>query len=480
MLKVNVIGHDYYYGLTDIIRLFWNGISEKKEDNSIICTECEENITIFSKVSDNKIVTTWVEFLDFPDKNINYNDISNLPSLDVKRELKRQLYILLSHIMDKKYPWGCLTGIRPTIIAGETLNPQEMSELYLVREDKAKLAFEVKENEDKILSKLSKNDLNIYVGIPFCPSRCEYCSFVSQDIGHHLKRLNDYEESLIKEISLVGKKINRRISSLYIGGGTPTVFEDKIFEHFIRNTIDLLPIDSNTEITIEAGRPDTITDYKLDVIKDLGVRRICINPQTMNNNTLKNLNRKHTSEDIIKVFEEAKARNIDVINMDLIAGLKYEEPEELINSLNRLIELNPANITIHTLYKKRRSAMKKEDITSRLREDEALDYSVSKAYNILKDNGYIPYYMYRQKDTGHGLENVGFAKEGTECLYNVAMMTDGRDVLSFGAGGMSKRVFEETSKGKYRLERHSCVKDVLLYMENVNEIAQGKCDFFEL
>lgn len=480
MLTVKIVGHEYYYGLSDIIRLFWNGISENRDEHTITCEDCVFDLTILSILGEDSKVETRVCFNQNSKDNFSYSDKFDLEELDFKRELKRQLYLVLSDITNKSFPWGCLTGIRPTIIAGETKNQDDMSKQYLVRPDKAELAYEVKNNEDRILDLINKDSLNIYVGIPFCPSRCEYCSFVSQDIGHHIGRLEEYEKALCQEIQTIGARINREVRSLYIGGGTPTVFEDKLFEHLLRTTFESLPVDKNTEVTIEAGRPDTITEYKLDVIKDLGVQRICINPQTMNSDTLRKLNRKHSAEDVYEIYNLSKAKSIDIVNMDLIAGLKYEEPDELIRSLNKVIDLNPANVTIHTLYKKRRASMSREDITERLREDDALDRAVSQAYEILRENEYIPYYMYRQKDTGHGLENVGFARKGTECIYNVAMMTDGRDVLSFGAGGMSKRIFEETSPGKFRLERHSCVKDVLLYMQKIEEISEGKIEFFGL
>lgn len=479
MIKVRLIGHENYYALSDVMRLFWGNVKENKEQGLIYSeTDAEEEIIVVSEVDSNNQVNTTLG--NGEEVLFSANETKLLYPLDIKREVKRQLYIVLERYTHKSLPWGCLTGIRPTIIAGECDNYQDMMRKYLVREDKAKLAYEVGANETRILNRTDEEDINIYVGIPFCPSRCEYCSFVSQDIGHHLGRLKDYEQALTKEIEYLGTKVNRSISSLYFGGGTPTVLDDELFEDLLRRTFASFNITSDTEVTVEAGRPDTITEHKLDVIAELGVKRICINPQTMNNQTLASLNRRHTAEDIVHSYEMARERGIDIINMDLIAGLKYEDSSELISSLNKVISLEPANITIHTLYKKRRSAMSKNDIVDRLGEDWKLDKTLSEAYDILRDNGYIPYYMYRQKDTGHGLENVGFAKPGTECLYNVAMMTDGRDVLSCGAGGMSKRVYEETEPGKFRLERHSCVKDVLLYIQQVNDIAAGKADFFEL
>ena len=387
----------------------------------------------------------------------------------------------LSDITKKELPWGCLTGIRPTLVACEEDDPKALEEKYFVRPDKAALAFETSREEQRILELVPEENLNIYVGIPFCPSRCEYCSFVSSDISCHMDRLVNYGAALEREIKLISKHITRPISSLYVGGGTPTVFEEREFASLLDCIYSNLNITSQAEVTVEAGRPDTITDGKLVAMRDHGITRICINPQTMRSETLLRLGRKHTAEDTVRVFEKACSMGFDLINMDLIAGLPYEEPEEHVKSTRRLIELAPANITVHTLYKKRRAAMSRDKVMDKEKTRDTLDECVAESYKLLMEAGYHPYYMYRQKDTGHGLENTGFAKGDTGSLYNVAMMSDARDVLSFGAGGMSKRCFKQEGEAvKHRVERCPTIKDALTYIERVEEMADKKIAFFEL
>ena len=347
--------------------------------------------------------------------------------------------------------------------------------MYLVRPDKAELAVKTYMEEQRILDTVPKESLCIYIGVPFCPSRCEYCSFVSSDISHHMGLLAEYEQALIKEISLVAPAVTSKVSAVYMGGGTPTVFDDEAMERILYKIRDLIAMDSDTEFTVEAGRPDTITKRKLTAMRKAGVNRLCINPQTMSDETLARLNRRHTSSDTVRTYHMARETGFDIINMDLIAGLKYEPSERLLESLDAVMDLDPANITVHTLYKKRRASMDKADVLDRTGSRGDIDTVLTKAYSLLEGRGYGPYYMYRQKDTGHGLENVGFAKPGTGCRYNVAMMSDRRDVLSFGAGAMSKRTFEGG-----RLERCPSIKDVIGYIKSVEEVADKKKRFFDI
>ena len=378
-------------------------------------------------------------------------------------------------------PWGCLTGIRPTLVAYEEKTPESLIGRYYVSPDKAELACRTAEEELRLTELIPENDMNIYVGIPFCPTRCSYCSFISQDISHHMNRLTSYEEALEAEIRLLAPRISRRVSSIYVGGGTPTVLPEAEFRSLLDCMYSEIAIDGNCEVTIEAGRPDTITEDKLLAMREHGITRICINPQTMNSDTLARLNRKHTAEDIVRIYEMAKAMGFESINMDLIAGLPYETAEDFTKSLGRVIELDPANITIHTLYKKRRAELSKETVLDRTESRGSLADAVKGGYEMLYEAGYHPYYMYRQKDTGHGLENTGFAKGDTGCIYNVAMMTDMRDVLSFGAGSSSKRCFrQEGEEYKRRVERCFTTKNAIEYIKDYAKAAERKAEFFGL
>ena len=464
-MRVILRGHNNTYGISDVLRLFFSNVREDKENNEVT-SEDAPDMTLISEIFEGKAYT-YEEGRSRPEVSDGY-------VIDPKRAVKKSFYQYMSDLTSTAYPWGCLTGIRPTIVAEEEHFDEKMlSDKYLVREDKARLACITGSNEKRILEDVPKEDMGLYIGIPFCPSRCEYCSFISADATKHLKILDKYEEALEKELSYIAENIGRKISMIYIGGGTPTVLSDKTFEKLIAKVTDTLSPSKEVEFTVEAGRPDTITSYKLDVMKEAGVGRICINPQTMRSETLAKLNRKHSAEDAVRVFEEARARGFDVINMDLIAGLKYERDEDFLYSLTRLLELRPENITIHTLYKKRRAFMGKDDVLDRSLTRGSVDDALKKGYEMLFEGGYIPYYLYRQKDTGHGLENTGFALSGKECRYNVAMMTDKRDIISVGAGGMSKRIFYG---GRY--ERCPCTKDTHEYIRDPLKFASKKVLFF--
>ena len=448
MLKVILEGHDNYYGIEDVIRLFFGPGREDREQHAVLC-DYGPDITIVSKADPG----------------------SDLP---VNRQVKHDLYVKLSELTGMSFPWGSLTGIRPTVVAREEdYDASRLVRKYCVREDKAELACETARLEYEIALKASKK-LNMYVGVPFCPGRCEYCSFIASDATHHLNRLHDYADALILEMETLAPYITDAPGTIYMGGGTPTVFCDEDFARVIRGVRDNLKPDEDTEFTVEAGRPDTITRAKLQAMKDAGVNRICINPQTMNNETLRRINRAHTAEDTVSSFRLAREIGFDIINMDIIAGLKYETADDFLSSVNAVAALEPENITIHTLYKKRRAGMSREDVLN-AQDRGDIDAALRKAYAQLHELGYRPYYMYRQKDTELGLENVGFCKGDTYNAYNVAMMSYDADVLSVGAGAVSKRAFPE---GRY--ERCNNVKDVSLYMNEADKCAGKKISFFDL
>jgi len=471
MFEVILKGHDKYYGVSDVVRMFFGVPEELNDEGKVIVPDGPDMRIVNELLPDGRSVT-------YADEKA-YGFDGEL--LEPGREIKRSLYMALSDITSQKMPWGCLTGIRPTLVANEEENAGALEDKYFVRPDKADLAFETSREEQRLLSKVPEESLCIYVGIPFCPSRCEYCSFISSDISCHMDRLVNYEAALEREISLIASSINRPLSAVYVGGGTPTVLEEKEFESLLDRLYSELKITSGCEVTIEAGRPDTITDGKLISMREHGITRICINPQTMRSDTLYKLGRKHTAVDTVSVYQKAVEMGFDLINMDLIAGLPYESAADHVKSTEKLIELDPANITVHTLYKKRRARMSREQVMDLDKSRGELDACVAESYELLRKAGYHPYYMYRQKDTGHGLENTGFAKGDTGSLYNVAMMSDARDVLSFGAGGMSKRCFkQEGDLFKHRVERCPTIKDALTYIERVDEMAEKKIQFFGL
>ncbi len=474
-ITVSCEGHAFFYPISDILRLF-TGKIPKETDGKVVCegNEGDPDILVISRVEEG-IVETFVEGTE---ERIFSNRKELL--LPLNREVKRQLYFLLSKHFRKTFPWGSLTGIRPTQVARELSEEKEMTEIYGVREDKAKLAFLTKDNEDRILHASDPSAIHVYIGIPFCPSRCSYCSFVAQEAPRKTALLPSYIDAVLSEMDTVLPRIGPSIETLYIGGGTPTVLPEDLFEKFIGGVFSHPEFSSLSEVCVEAGRPDTITEKKLQVLLDHGVKRICINPQTLCDETLVRVGRKHSARDFLDTYSMAKKMGFSVINTDLIAGLPEESYEEFCDSLCRIIELSPENITVHSLSKKRRASLTREEIVRQEEEElSRIEKMLSFASGKLVEAGYFPYYMYKQKDTLGGHENVGYAKEGTECLYNVAMMSDQRSVLSFGAGGMSKRVFPEGEDMLHvRVERCSCIKDPIQYISNVKAMAEKKVGFF--
>ena len=475
-ITVSCENHAFFYPVSDILRLF-TGRIPKEEDGQVVCegNKGDPDILIISRVGD-EIVETYIEGTE--ERIFSNRKELTLP---LNREVKRQLYFLLSQHYQKTFPWGSLTGIRPTQVARELSEEKEMAGIYGVREDKAHLAFLTKDNEDRILMASDPSAIHVYIGIPFCPSRCSYCSFVAQEAPRKTELLPSYVDAVLSEMDMVLPKIKASIETLYIGGGTPTVLSEELFEKFITGVFSHPELSHLSEVCVEAGRPDTITRKKLEVLLRFGVKRICINPQTLCDATLSRVGRRHSAQDFLDTFALAREMGFSIINTDLIAGLPEEKTEEFCDSLRSIIALSPENITVHSLSKKRRASLKREEIVKQEEEElSRIEKMLSFASGKLVEAGYFPYYMYKQKDTLGGHENVGYARKGTECLYNVAMMSDQRSVLSFGAGGMSKRVFPEGEDMKHvRIERCPCIKDPIQYISNVKAMAEKKVAFFQ-
>ena len=405
-------------------------------------------------------------------------------------------------------PWGILTGIRPAKIAVKLLregkSPEAVVE-YFVKEcganlSKANLALEVALTEAPIIDKMYPDGVSLYIGIPFCPSRCLYCSFVTNGTERARRLMPEYIEALKKEIRYVSEivKLNGdRIETVYIGGGTPTTLTPELLEDMLRCLYEYNDLSCVKEFTVEAGRPDTITEEKLRILKNYGVGRISINPQTMNDETLKVIGRKHSVTDIIEAFYLARRCGFDDINMDLIAGLPGEDFEMFRHSLEEVEKLSPEDTTVHTLSIKRSSILNEYRDSYRMTEGEEVSRMVDHAREYMKSLGKIPYYMYRQKNKAHttrntNQENVAYAKPGKECrhnigywtevayvayckkghesLYNIYIMEELQTIISMGAGGVTKTVDRETD----RIERIFNVKEAKDYIERLDEMLERK------
>ena len=445
-MPVVLIGNSFKYEIEAILKLFFNtarfSFSNAPEDacgDSFVSAELSQQDNIVN-------LSVTVKLLDkAPVQKCTAADSED----DHEYILCHMLYHILCDITGVVPPWGMMTGIRPVkkvielMRAGKTKSEifAILRDKYEISDPKLQIAYETALNQLPILDKIDSKAVSLYVSIPFCPTRCSYCSFVSHSMDSAIKLMPDYVNALCKELEIIGnivKETNTKIDTIYIGGGTPTSISAddlrKIMEA-VENNFDL---DNVREYSVEAGRPDTITEEKLRVIKELGAERISVNPQTLNDEVLKVIGRKHTGEDALKAFELAKKIGFKNINTDLIAGLPTESAESFRNTLDTIIDMDPASITVHTLTLKR-AANLFDKVSENIKNPaaEMVDYSIKK----LMDNSYLPYYMYRQKNTVDNLENIGYAKKGCESYYNIFIMDETQTILGAGCAASTKLVY---------------------------------------
>lgn len=383
-------------------------------------------------------------------------------------------------------PWGELTGVKPVKLTRELFKgnpyngrkPHEKPEVYRIlteekglSSDKARLLIEIYERQQKVLKGEEYLKAGLYIGIPFCPTRCLYCSFTSNQKPY--REIERYLEALIEEIEYTGKRCIESglgIETIYIGGGTPTTLDSGQLNRLLDSVLHNFDLCKLREFTLEAGRPDTITAEKLSLAKDHGVDRISINPQSMKERTMELIGRSHSPSDILRAFEIADKSGISVINCDLIAGLPEESVGDFEHTLKTMIGLGPANITVHTLALKRASRLIEKDSSYHESHSDVVSDMIELSHHMLRESGYVPYYLYRLKRMAGSLENTGWCKPGTEGLYNIRIMDEQQSILALGAGGMSKVFFPEEN----RLERVPNVNNYEVYIERLQQMLDRK------
>ncbi|MDO4846593.1 MAG: coproporphyrinogen dehydrogenase HemZ [Clostridiaceae bacterium] len=442
-MLLEILNHKYQYEAEKLTRIFYPN----------------EKITVVNEKStpDSEAVLTTLfsdGFVTVEYKNENgdtlYTRRESTDGVSDKELLMAQLmFEALTRVTGYTPKWGILTGIRPSklLIAlknkyGDEEGIRRFREDYLVSAEKTALADSVAKAEEKIISLSVPESFSLYVSIPFCPTRCSYCSFVSHDMTSTTikKLMPDYVAFLIKEIEATAEIANNlglRLESIYYGGGTPTTLDEAQLADVIRAVEANFDLSKLREYTIEAGRPDTVTDEKLRIMKAAGVSRISINPQSFSDEVLEAIGRKHTSKQTLEAFDMARRAGFDNINTDLIAGLPKDSLDGFKASLDMAVELGAENITVHTLALKRSSYMGGEG-TVAVRRNEETQAMLAYAYSTLTDNGWHPYYMYRQTRSLGNLENTGYCKQGRECLYNVFMIEECHSVLAVGAGAVTR------------------------------------------
>ena len=398
-----------------------------------------------------------------------------LPYEDIKNDFKRRVYDELKLLTGRELPWGGLTGIRPTKLIMELLDagkkPVEVAEhmrrVYYLDGEKLSLAIAIAQRERQILASLSGPEgWSLYAGIPFCPSRCAYCSFTSYPIDKAGHKVEAYLADLFYELEQSVPLMKGVVpDTIYMGGGTPTALSAEQLDRVLDKICRLVPAERVREFTVEAGRPDSITPEKLKVLKSYPVSRISVNPQTMQQKTLDVIGRRHTVEEFIKACDLARGAGFDNINMDLILGLPGETAADVEDTLARLKPLAPESLTVHALAIKRAAAMEH----SQLQETNEAQAMMQAAAADAQSLGLFPYYLYRQKNMAGNLENVGYAKPGKEGLYNILIMEEKQSILAVGAGNISKAVYPDG-----RIERADNVKGLEEYHQRMEEMLERK------
>ena len=471
-MKLTLVGHDDRYAVEQLLlSLFSAG----------------EEITAISSLHRGRVWLTATTKIEQ-----NGQTVSARRRLSVKNEsvrLRRQLlqqscYLAALKLLPNAPAWGALAGVRPTKLSTRHLldggNPESarkmLCQVYYVTPERSRLAVDCSASTVEATKKLEQGDISLYVGIPFCPTRCSYCSFVSSTIGQKSQLLEPYLQALHKEIQVTGRLLansGQKVRTIYIGGGTPTTLSTSQISHLLDAIKDSFDLSRCVEFTVEGGRPDTLTQEKLTAIYQHGADRMSINPQTMVDSVLAACRRPHSAEQVCRAYEWAKNAGFSAINMDLIAGLPTDDYDGFCYSLDAVAALNPANITVHTLALKKGADL--FDNRAQLLHADQVSKMVDYSNRVLSQLGYKPYYLYRQKYMSGSFENVGWSRDGLDCLYNIYMMEEIHTILSLGGGGMNKVNLPNGS-----LQRFHNPKFPEQYISQLPQVLRDKEQLFEL
>lgn len=475
-MKIYINDEKYRYDVYHIYELFYSFTEMEFEFENP--EECDYKL----RVSEDVLL---IEDKSGEQKSFNFKT-----TMKFKHEFRKSMFIYLREKTSKELPWGILIGIRPTKIVLDMMDngftedqiAEVLSKEYFAREDKIQLCIEIAKAEKIRVNKESKN-ISIYIGMPFCPTTCLYCSFASSPIAgkNTSKMVEPYLEKLSLEIDIIKDFIDKKglnVECVYFGGGTPTSVNNEQFEYIIKKVYENFVEDRQVkEFNIECGRPDSINEKKLITMKKYKVSRISINPQTMNEDTLKLIGRHHTVEDIIDKFNLARKMGFDNINMDVIVGLPNENLSHIENTCKKILKLNPDSLTVHGMSIKRGSKLYEEIYINKVRimKQQSLNEMYKRTTMLAEELNMKPYYMYRQKNMVGHMENVGYCKSGKEGLYNIEMIEDKQTIIALGADAVTKAVNLKNNK----IERFGNLKDVKEYITRFDEKIKGKIELLE-
>lgn len=481
-MKILFKGHDFKYETEATVKLFiprrFEFLYEQvNAEGDIICSQLKKGksftyLFAYCRIGKQTVKKSCKIKNDIADKN------------NCEHELCRLIFNCLSKITGILPPWGLLTGIRPVkkmsdlIESGHDKNEcfNILKNKYMTSDRRLELAYSTAVNQLPLLNSVQPDSISIYISIPFCPTRCSYCSFVSHSLESAKKLIPDYIRCLCREIEILGKIIkdlDLKIDTIYFGGGTPTSIEALQLDMIMKTLAENIDISNVREYNVEAGRADTITYEKLKVIKENGAGRISVNPQTFNDNVLRIIGRQHTAKDTLSAYKTARELGFDNINMDLIAGLPGDSYESFSGTLEKVMELDPESITVHTLTIKRSAKLYEENIKNFDCNTPA--EMINRSMDILPQRGWLPYYLYRQKNTLENLENIGFAKKGRESLYNIFIMDETQIILGAGCAASTKLI-EKNGK----IKRIHNYKFPYEYINRFDELMKKKQLIYEI
>ncbi len=483
-MKVILKGHDYKYAVEQMLLTLFpeeRPVYEGEEENQVTLSLCRGNMWLTATA-----VLRWNGKLTRHACRAKVSELNGESLNDgrvCQRILKLAFYRAGVEALGKEPPWGAMTGVRPVkiptkaMLAGATPAQAKavLRRSYRVSPLRADLAMDCAKASLAVKKSLNPEDISIYVGIPFCPTRCAYCSFISADVKHSLKLIDPFTDALVREIEAAGaalKKKGLRVKSVYFGGGTPTTLSAEQLERVLTALETHVDLSHSVEYTVEAGRPDTITQEKLQVLAKHKVDRLSVNPQTMEDNVLRAMGRAHTAKQIEDAYALVRQCGDFQVNMDLIAGLPADTPQGFCRTLDKVLSMDPENITVHTLALKRGSTLTTGRFTNPLPSGEEVAEMLDHAWYYLAKAGYVPYYLYRQKFMSGSFENVGWCKPGCESVYNICMMEELQSILSLGGGGVTKLV--DTEHG--RIERRANPKYPHEYLDRIDQICREKED----
>ncbi len=471
-MKLTLIGHDDRYAVEQLqMALFPEGT-----EGEAISTlhRAKTQLTAYTKITIGGKTAMAFRRLRLCDETVRLR----------RRCLQQSYYMAATQLLDTLPPWGALAGVRPTKITTKHMleggSPRSavrlLKDVYYVTESRRKMAVDCSISTVKAVKQLEPQDISLYVGIPFCPTRCSYCSFVSRTIGKKTELLEPYLQALHQEITVTGKLLaqsGKTLRTVYIGGGTPTTLSSAQMAGLLDTIREAFDLSRCVEFTVEGGRPDTLDAEKLRTIRAHGADRMSINPQTMQDPVLRACGRPHTAADVIRAYHEAEDAGFKAINMDLIAGLPQDDLDGFRRSLDMVTQLNPANITVHTLALKKGADLfeKRSGLSTAGEVSAMVDY----ANETLRGLGFKPYYLYRQKYMSGSFENVGWSRDELDCLYNIYMMEEIHTILSLGGGGMNKINFPDGS-----LKRFHNPKFPEQYIEMLPDVLRQKEEMFAL